>query len=167
MRLDSEKISQIQTVIVNDDECVEFTEDEFDKGLWYISNSRIHRFGAKDKEGESDIEETFSNSVTDTSYSEFYKQIEGKELKARIFLGRSVGEEKYQVYEDWETLAKTLGISELVTLATKVPKTVAKRFAMFANQKGDRSSVLRKLVYDYVKNQMVEQAETLMFKEEI
>jgi len=167
MKLNRERISQIQTVLVNDDDSVDFTEDDFSRGLWYVSNNCILRFGPEDEDGESSIEVTYSSRLGDRPYSEFYKEIKGKDLKARIFLGYQAGKPQYQEFKDWESLAKALGISELVTLATKVPKVIAKRFTFFANQTSDRSSILRSLVYKYVKKKMIEEIDTLMFKEEI
>lgn len=167
MKLDKEKVSQIQTVLLTDDSNVEFTDSEFEKGLWYISNRNIDKFDEGGGGKESQIVETFSNYVGDKDYSDFFKEVEGKELKARLSMGYHLGKCQYKVYEDWEKLAKVLGISELVTVATKIPKTVAKRFEMFADEKSDRSSVLRELVYDYVKKKMIEQAGSLMFREEI
>lgn len=168
MKLDYEKLSQIQTVLQKDDESVDFTTNKFKKGLYYVSNSKVHKFGEeKGKDNESEIEQTFSSNGLDRPLSEFFEQINDKELTARIFLGWSEGVAQYQEFKNWNTLAKVLGITKLVTLATKVPHVVAKRFEMFANQRSDRSAVLRSLVYNYVKNQMIKQAEDLMFKEEI
>ena len=166
MKLDPDKINQIQIVLIHEDDFVEFADGKFEDGLWYVSSDRIHRFGEETEEG-SKIEETFSIVSSDRPYSEFYKQIEGKELAARIWVGKKAGHDEYQGFTNWEDLAKAIGISELVTLATKVPKTIAKRFTVFANQRSDRSSILRQLVYDYVKQQIIEQADSLMFKEEI
>ena len=167
MKLDEKRISQIQTVLTDDDDFVEFAEEDFDEGLWYVSKDCIHRFGAKDESGEQYIEKTYSNRIGDRPYREFYEQIKGKELKARIFLGYHMGKPQYKVFTEWEDLAKAIGVSELVTLATKVPKVIAKRFTVFANMEGGRSNVLRNLVYEYVKKKMIENIDSLMFKEEI
>jgi len=149
-----------------EDDFVEFSDD-FKKGSWYVGNRNINLFGEEDENGDSAIIATYSNEAGDRPYKECYEKIKGKDLKARLFLGYLDGKPRYKVFTDWEELAKVLGISELVTLATKVPKVVARRFMFFANEEGGRSSVLRSLVYDYVKKKMIEQIDTLMLKEDI
>ena len=169
MRITPEKISQIQTVLIKDDESVDFAvvNQPFGNGHWYVSNNDVLLFGKEDQKEGAEIEHRYSERYDDRPLSEFFNAINNVELKARIFVGRRCGKEEYIEYTDWNKLAKALGVSDLVTVATKIPKVVAKRFELFANQRADRSSVLRKLVYDYVKKQMIDQAEDLMFKENI
>ena len=167
MKIDENKISQIQTVLRTDDAFVEFTENKFKDGLWYVSNNNINKFGKSDPEEGAQIEQTYSQCFGDRPMSEFFEEIKGKDLKARIFLGRLGTEEEYQQFSNWQKLASAIGVSDLVTVATKIPKVVAKRFEIFANQKSDRSNVLRELVYKYVEKCIVEQVKDLMFKEKI
>ncbi len=82
MKLDKDKVSQIQTVLLTDNSNVEFTEDEFKKGLWYVSNRNINRFDEEDEGEESQIVETFSNHVGDKGYADFFKEIEDRKVMA-------------------------------------------------------------------------------------
>jgi hypothetical protein len=167
MKMDIEKLTQIQTILKNDDESVEFTEDDFSKGLWYISNNQVHRFGKDNPKEGASIERTYSNQRGIASLTDFLEKIKDLDLKARVFIGHENGKEQYKTYYAWNKLADALGISELVTVATKIPKNVAKRFELFANENGGRSLVLRTLVYGYVEKQIKQNAESLMFKEDI
>jgi len=161
MKLDKEKIELLQVVLTgtgDDGESVEFAEGNgFEKGLSYgVYPSKIYRYENKTEE---DIE---SKRI---SAEGLLKAIEGKEVRGRYFLGWDDQKQNYRYYDTWDELAKAMGVSQMVTLTTKIPKNVAKRFTVFANEDSSISETLRKLVYGYVQKYMADNSEKLMFRE--
>lgn len=157
MIITKERIELIRVTFTDDDDSISFrekgkkdTDDEY-----FIASDIIAITG---KEGEK-----FDKISMDT----LLEQAKDKEYIAMIFMGWFKNKETYEEIEGWEELSKYLGISELITISTKIPSTVAKRFGFFASQESTKSDVARKLIYKYVKEKMIAQVDTLMFREEI
>ncbi len=158
MKLDEEKIGLLQVVLTgteDKEEAVDFAIENFQKEDYYaVTPSSLWHFWPDENSKSLSIET-------------FLKAVEGRELKARYFLGWEGGKQNYRYYDDWTKLADAMGVSQMVVLTTKVPKNVAKRFTVFANETGSTSERLRKLVYDYVKEYLAENSGKLMFREEL
>jgi len=161
MRLDKEKVEDLLTSFVYEDEAgLEFRPAGFKEEdlYWYIGFSGVYRVGGKNPlEGEREW--------TKIEPQEFLKEVEGQELVCRVWLGWKEGKEVFREIEDWETLSKIRGVTEMVVLATKVPKIIGRRFEHFANEESSRSDVLRKLVINYIKEQMIEKANSIIFRD--
>lgn len=156
MKIDEEKIGLLQVVLTgtgDTEESVEFAED-FEKERYGITPSYIYKYWPEDNSKQIPVET-------------FLKAIEGKDVRARYFLGWEGNKENYRYYDDWAKLADAMGVSQMVALTTKVPKNVARRFSIFANEENSVSETLRKLVYNYVKDYMSEHSEKLMFRETV
>ena len=158
MKIDAEKLSQLQVVLVTDNDGVSFSEigKEGDEHVsWYLSDKdRIYKVGP--------IVNGDHEYFDDIHSSTFLDVVKDKELVA------SWGpDDNHNRVEDWNEFAKVFGISALVSISTKVPGAVARRFEEFANQESTKSGVLRELIYTYVKGQLVSNVDKLIFKERI
>lgn len=156
MRLDKERLEAIKTMILTDQDGVSLIEkgQKEGEGEYYISYDVFAYV-----KGEEVFDRMSLDQIADA--------MKDKEYTAEIFLGWEMGKEAKEKIKEWEDLAKYLGISEMVTVATKIPKVVARRFEYFANQGSNKSDTLRKLVYAEVKKNMVDQVDRLMFRENI
>lgn len=159
MKLDEEKIGLLQVVLTgteDKEENVEFADENGFKTETYFAVTPSHcwKYWPEDNAKEISIES-------------FLKALEGKELKARYFLGWEGGKQNYRYYDEWSKLADAMGVSQMVALTTKVPKNVARRFSIFANEENSVSETLRKLIYNYVKGYMADHSDKLMFREQV
>ena len=157
MKPNAEQIEQIQTLLINDDAAVSFrrkgTKEE--QGYWYVTNSRVSEAGPANKEG--DLKFYHDRDITD-----FLAFAEKNELTAVVNLtGRNYGDEEF---EDWDHLARYMGITDLVVLSTKIPKRVAQKFQYYATTDTTVSEKLRSLVYEYVIQETKDNAEKDMFR---
>ena len=149
MQLTKERVEMLRAAMTKEDSNFMFrTQNGDEYGIWEKSTN----FFPKDTEecdGAAD------------------EELYGKELTAMIFLGWEDNKEINREIEDWEEFSKHVGITELQVLGTKVPTIIKTRFEFFANETSTTSAVLRGLVYDYVKRQMTENMDKLIFKEKI
>ena len=162
MQLNEERLEGIRVILMgNDSDGYTFFESAKgeDAENWYVSGTGLGKFGPEPEKGERD----YGKIRPET----FLTQIKGKELTAQIFLGYENGEEKNREYTEWEDFARAVGISEMVALSVKVPKNVAKRFKVFANEESTPADKMRELVVGYVADYMKKNAETLAFKESV
>lgn len=162
MELNKERIEHILITIINDEDNLSFYETgkDPDKLSYALFPSKIFKAINRTKDGDNE-------SFNEISIGTFLDEIKDKNITTQIFIGYKGNEEQYEELTIYEDLAKHLGITELVTLATKVPKIIAKRFEFFANQTSSKSHELRKLVYKNVKENIVDQVDSLMFQEQI
>jgi len=164
MKLDAEKLELLQVMLTgleDKNENIEFCPGDFDKEPSHnVYGGKIYSYTPPPK-GQEDGTSTLVSEDT------FLEAVKGEELKARYFIGWAKDKEQYRYYRAWEELAAAMGVSEMVALTTKVPKNVAKRFNLFANEEGTVSETLRKLVYRYVKEYMKDNAEHLLFRETV
>jgi len=69
-----------------------------------------------------------------------------------------------KTYESWEPFAKDMGITELVTISTKVPKPFSLKFQKFCEASGETPSWrLRMLIEDYLTEKIKDQGRLLLF----
>ncbi|MEM3895375.1 hypothetical protein [Thermofilum sp.] len=160
--MDKDRLDELKTVLEPHEKDEKFfieireKNKSVDDDGWLISCDAFFRVKpAKDYEVKEIPEEIF------------LEDIKGKDVVAYIPLEYVGGKETYQKFEEWEHLAKYLGISELVVLSVKVPKIVAKRFEYFATREASKSEVLRKLITNYVKEKWVQEADKLIYSSEI
>ena len=162
MLIDKEKLELIQIVLRNED-AVSFWEKgvvDKKKGFWYIKTNSISEFGPETKENEE------SPTCDIRHITTFLEWTNNKDLIAEteIYSKRESGYDTEQFF-NWDHLARYIGISELVVVSTKIPKNVAKKLKYYVAQQSDISTVLRELIYDYVKNKIIDNAEQTMFNE--
>ena len=165
MRIDKERLEGIIATITPEDaeDCpysfYEKGKNPSDDEYSFFQGGMMHHYKDDPKD-----EDSRAHSI---QTSTFLERVKDKELVGRIWLGWQANKEKYYSTENWEEFAKEVGISELVAITTKVPKTIARRFEFFANQSSNKSAKLRGLVIDYVREQWKEQADNLVFREEV
>lgn len=157
MKPNAEQIEQIQTLLINEGAAVSFKKkgSKEEEGYWYLTNSDINEAGPADKEGDLKF-------YDDRNIKDFLAFAATNELVATVNLtGSNVGDEEF---EDWDHLARYMGITDLVVLSTKVPKRVAQKFQYYATKSTTISEKLRSLVYDYVMQEIKDNAEEDMFR---
>jgi hypothetical protein len=162
IRLDQEKLEAIQTVLIYDDDgvSIRLSGNGPDDEGWYITNEeKIFEVGKKNKDGESE----YFNQIKG---KDFLKLIYGLDLIVSTSVKRGDQNEELE-FKDWEHLAEYLGINKLVVLAVKVPEIIARRFEYFATQSGTKSDKLRRLIFEYVKKEWMEQADSLIYRSNV
>ena len=159
MNLDKERLELLRTVLIHEEDYISFYPkgSNSDKGYWYVNAKDVQEAGPASKGGDQVYESRSDESLIELSQKH--------DLVAEISLYDKDGRYMFkdETFEDWEHLARYLGISELVAISTKVPKNVAKKFDYYATMTGTKSEVLRNLVYDYVKEAIKDNAERDMF----
>ena len=165
MNLTAEQLEQISTVLVYDDDGVSFwprgkTEKD---GYWYVVKRRSSRDAGIMEAGAAD--EKGDYSFTDRSKDSFLKFASENDLVASVAVDDEDGRYDHdQKFEDWEHLARFMGISDLVAVSTKIPKNVANRLRFYATRTSTVSDTVRQLIYDYVAKSMKDNAESDMFR---
>lgn len=157
MKLSEDRVELLQVILTGTDdteESVEFSVGDFEKEMYAVNPSSFWKHWPED-------------NAKEISKDSFLKILADKELRARVFLGWEHDKQNYRYYDDWTKLADAMGISEMVTLTTKVPKNVARRFTIFANETGSVSERIRKLVYDYTRQYMADNSKKLIFRESV
>ncbi len=72
---------------------------------------------------------------------------------------------KGQRYASWDPFAKTFGITELVTFATKIPRPVATRFQRVCESDGETPSWrIRLLIQEYLMENIKDRARQVLFE---
>jgi len=157
MKPTAEQIEQIQTLLIDEGAAVAFrrkgTKEK--EGYWYLTKSDVSEAGPADEKGDLEF-------YRDRDVDDLLAFAEKNDLTATVNLtGRNTGDEEF---EDWEHLARYMGITDLVVLSTKVPKRVAQKFQFYATQSTTVSEKLRSLVYDYTIKEIKDNAERDMFR---
>jgi len=162
LKMDAEKLTLIQIVLRGEDGVTFYEKgSSSEKGYWYLTGKeegRIDEAGPQNKNGDIVDYKT-------QSFSAFLEWAKNKELVAETTIYREERGYDQETFEEWDHLTRYLHIADLVVLSTKVPKAVAGKFRYYASRTSDTSSVLREIVYGYVKEQIVENAERDMFKD--
>jgi hypothetical protein len=126
-----------------------------EEGYWYITNDDISEAGPSNQEGGVEF---YRHRTVDS----FIKFASDNDPIAIVNLDASIGSD--EKFEDWEHLARYMGITDLVVLSTKVPKRIAEKFQYYATQETTVSSKLRELVYGFVVSSIKENAENDAFR---
>ena len=149
MQLSNERIELLRATMIGEGSNYMFkTQDGNEYGIW----EKHTNFFPKDTEECKTVDD---------------KTLYGKELTALIFLGWEGNQEINKEIGDWEDFARQVGVSKLEATSTKIPTVIKARFEFFANERSTPSAVLRNLIYEYVKKQMVDNIDSLVFKEKI
>lgn len=152
-----EQVEQIQTALIKEYAAITFYKQGTDpkSGYWYLTADAISEVGKQNDAGDPAF-------YRDKDIDAFLKFAEDGDLVAMVNLdGSNAFEEQFT---DWAHLARYMGITDLVVLSTKVPKTIAKKFEYYATKEGTQSEKLRRLVYDYVISCIKENAEKDVFR---
>ena len=158
MKPNAEQIEQIQILLTTDDAAVTFYKKGTDEsqGYWYLTNNGVSEAGpVANKDGDLKF-------YKDRTIADFLAFVQNNEVNATVNLTSRVGED--EPFEDWEHLARYMGITDLVVLSTKVPKRVAAKFQYYATMSTTVSEKMRSLVYEYVKQEIKDNAESDMFR---
>lgn len=151
-----EQVEQIQALLVKEGGSVSFykkgTKD--DDGSWYVTSSGISEFGPI-KNGDF----TFNDTRTVEQFLQFARE---NELSATVNLTGSNTDDHH--FENWDHLARYMGLSDLVVTSVKVPKKIMDKFQYYTTQNMTVSQQLRKLIIDYVIQSIKDNAEEDAFR---
>ena len=157
MKPDKGQIEQIQMMLYDEGASVVFPVKgkTTDGGYWYLTKDGVDEGGPSNEKGDL----------------EFYKDRDIDSLLAFLqkndpvaIVNLSGSREGDETFEDWDHLARYMGITDLVVLSTKVPKRIAEKFHYYTTKTTTDSANLRKMVYDYVVAQIKENAEEDAFR---
>ena len=157
MKPDKTQIEQIQTMLYDEGAAVSFPvegKDE-DKGYWYLTKDDISEAGPMSPEGDLKFYKT-------RCVESFLAFVQKSDPVAIVNLSGATGGD--ETFEDWDHLARYMGITDLEVLSTKVPKRIAEKFHYYTSRTTTDSANLRKMVYDYVVSQIKENAEEDAFR---
>lgn len=164
MYLDENKLDEIRIMLIGDDQSIEFSpiKENFEKDMWIVYNKEKISL-------RSHNEEKYDFGIKGSYYShEFLGKVNGVDLRARIFIHWEGDEEKYDIFDDYNELAKCIGVSNLVAVSSKIPQSVERKFRYFIQKEGkDKSTKIRELIYGFTKHSIEDNAEELMFKDTI
>lgn len=163
MKIDLDRLENLHVIFAGADDGISLREKgkPINDNGWYISKDKIFREGKRDpKTGDID-------DFKDIGASEFFKEIKGLDLSAFFAMGWTKDEEEFKRFDEWEHLAEYLGISKMVTIGVKVPEIIAKRFKYFSSDESNVSTVLRELIINHLTQKWKDQAESLIYREDL
>lgn len=158
MQINSEKLEQVQIVLRGEDSVIFWAKGADQKnGYWRITWKAVGEFGKEDEKGEAKY-----NHRHPSTFTEWVKD---KDMLAETTIYRPKGGYDQEKFDDWDHLARFIGISDLVVVSTKIHKSVAKKLKYYAAKDSDVSATLRELIYKYVKESIIANAERDLFND--
>jgi len=157
MQPDKTQIERIQTMLYAEGAAVTFYKHgtKIEDGYWYVVEDGIYESGPMDKDGASEFYE-------ERDIDGFIEFASKNNLAAVVNLDAKRGSD--EPFEDWEHLARYMGVTDLVVISAKVPKRIAEKFQFYATKDTTVSNKLRELVYDFVVSSIKENAEKDAFR---
>ena len=145
MKPDKTQMEQIQTFLTKRDSAVTFYpkgKEEHD-GYWYLTQDSVSECGEWDPKTED------YGFYEDRTLDDFVKFAQGvPDLVAKVNLEGPRSFE--ETFEDWEHLARYMGLTDLVVMSTKVPRRIAEKFTYYVTQDTTVSNQLRRMIFDFV-----------------
>ena len=145
MKPDKTQMEQIQTFLTKQDSCVTFYSKgkKEEDGYWYLTQDSVSECGEWNPKTEE------NEFYEDRTLDDFVKFAQGvPDLVAKVNLEGSRSFE--ETFEDWEHLARYMGLTDLVVMSTKVPRRIAEKFTYYVTQDTTVSNQLRKMIFDFV-----------------
>lgn len=157
MKPDKAQVEQIQTMLYEDGAAVSFPvkgKNE-DQGYWYLTKDDIAEGGPFTKDGDLEFYE-------DRDIDQLVEFLAKNDPVAIVNLSNK--RDGDETFEDWDHLARYMGITDLVVLSTKVPKRIAEKFTYYTTKSTTVSNQLRQMVYDFVVESIKENAKEDVFR---